>query len=112
MPKNDKCPICGYLIKPTYVGGGCQCLFTGSCHPDRYKKTGVVKDHLYLFSKVQVEHVLSLEKYWQTSYGDEERELIRKKLFNEYAKKPKRTIGAILRWNWRRWRERMRRKAK
>lgn len=73
-----KCPICNYDIKH------CQCRFGGSAHPDRSKRKNVVLDHLYLFSKEQVEHILKLEKYWQTSYGDEECSQIREDLFKEY----------------------------
>ena len=83
--RDEKCPICGYLITPKGEQCGCQCLFSGSCHPDRGKKMDVVKDHLYLFSKSQVKHILELEKYWQTSYGDEERNQIRAKLINDYG---------------------------
>lgn len=73
-----KCPICNYDIEH------CQCRFGGSAHPDRSKRKSVVLDHLYLFSKEQVEHILKLEKYWQTSYGDEECSRIRNELFKEY----------------------------
>ena len=61
------CPICGYQL------GQCQCPFGGSAHPDRSKKREVVLDHLYLLSTEQLAHVISLEKRWQTSYGDKER---------------------------------------
>lgn len=80
-----KCPICNYDIKH------CQCRFGGSAHPDRSKRKNVVLDHLYLFSKEQVEHILKLEKYWQTSYGDEERSQIREDLFKEYNNDRKET---------------------
>lgn len=73
-----KCPICNYDIKH------CQCRFGGSAHPDRSKRRRVVLDHLYLFSAEQIEHILELEKHWQTSYGDEERSQIREDLFKEY----------------------------
>lgn len=73
-----KCPICNYDIEH------CQCRFGRSAHPNRSKRKSVVLDHLYLFSKEQVEHILKLEKYWQTSYGDEECSQIREDLFKEY----------------------------
>lgn len=73
-----KCPICNYDIEH------CQCRFGGSAHPDRSKRRQVVLDHLYLFSAEQIEHILELEKYWHTSYGDEERSQIREDLFKEY----------------------------
>lgn len=73
-----KCPICNYDIEH------CQCRFGGSAHPDRSKRRDVVLDHLYLFSKEQVEHILALERYWQTSYDDDERSRIRDDLFKEY----------------------------
>ena len=59
---NEKCPICEYAIS------GCQCLYSGSAHPDRHDKRRVVLDHLYLLSQTQVQHVISLEKHWQISY--------------------------------------------
>ena len=63
----DKCPICKYDISM------CQCMFGGSAHPDRSKRREVVLDHLYLFSPKQIEHIISLQRRWQTSYGDDER---------------------------------------
>lgn len=63
----EKCPICKYEFRM------CQCRFGGSAHPDRSKRREVVLDHLYLLSPKQLEHVVNLEKQWQTSYGDEER---------------------------------------
>ena len=73
-----KCPICDYEIKH------CQCLFWGSWQPDRSKRRQVVLDHLYLFSGKQIKHILELEKYWRTSYADDERDAIRKSLEKEY----------------------------
>lgn len=61
-----KCPICGYEIKD------CQCVYGGSAHPDRSKRKIVVFDHLYIFNKEQIEHLINLQKAWQISYGDEE----------------------------------------
>jgi len=71
---NEKCPICEYAIS------GCQCLYSGSAHPDRHDKKRVVIDHLYLLSPTQVQHVISLEKHWQISYADEILNAILKKL--------------------------------
>jgi tRNA G26 N,N-dimethylase Trm1 len=71
---NEKCPICEYAIS------GCQCLYSGSAHPDRHDKERVVIDHLYLLSPTQVQHVISLEKHWQISYADEILNAILKKL--------------------------------
>ena len=51
----EKCPICKYDISM------CQCMFGGSAHPDRSKRKEVVKDHLYLFSARQIQHIISLE---------------------------------------------------
>lgn len=70
----SKCPICKYEIP------SCQCRFSGSAHPDRSKRIEVVFDHLYLFNQEQIEHLISLERDWQISYGDEERTLIYKDL--------------------------------
>lgn len=72
--KNEKCPICGYRLKM------CQCRFTGSAHPNREKAEEVVKDHLYLLSKKQLKHVIKLERFWNRSYADEEKNEILKKL--------------------------------
>lgn len=74
----EKCPICDYDIE------NCQCRFGGSAHPDRSKRQSVVKDHLYLFSDKQVRHIIELERYWRTSYSDEEKEKIREELEQEY----------------------------
>ena len=74
----EKCPICDYNIEH------CQCRFGGSAHPDRSKRMSVVKDHLYLFSNEQVKHIIELERFWRTSYLDEEKEKIRKELEREY----------------------------
>ena len=71
------CPICQYAVSH------CQCRFGGSAHPDRSKRREVVLDHLYLFSGKQVEHILELERYWQTSYEDEQRTAILKQLLKE-----------------------------
>lgn len=73
--RNDKaeeeyCPICGYKISQ------CQCVFSGSAHPDRSKRKRVVKDHLYLLSPTQLKHVIELEEFWRTSYDDDEKTAI------------------------------------
>ena len=73
-PLNEKCPICEYTIS------GCQCLYSGSAHPERHDKRRVVLDHLYLLSPAQVQHVISLEKHWKISYADEILNAILKKL--------------------------------
>ena len=69
-----KCPICNYELKL------CQCLFAGNWHPDRTKIREVVLDHLYLLTDEQIKHIQYLEKYWNTSYIDEEKEEIKRKL--------------------------------
>lgn len=74
----EKCPICDYDIEH------CQCCFGGSAHPDRSKREAVVRDHLYLFSDEQVQHIIELERYWRISYLDEEKEKIREELEREY----------------------------
>lgn len=75
-----KCPICDYEIKD------CQCIFGGTAHPDRSKRKTVVFDHLYLFEKEQIEHLVNLQRTWQISYGDDELE-------KEYEKLLKGTCG-------------------
>ena len=72
-----KCPICDYEIKD------CQCIFSGTAHPDRIRRKIVVFDHLYLFEKEQIEHLINLQKTWQISYGDEELEQEYEKLLKE-----------------------------
>lgn len=72
--ENEKCPICGYDILH------CQCMFGGSAHPNRGKQREVVLHHLHLLSSLQIAHIIELEKYWQISYGDEERTTILEKL--------------------------------
>nr|DAH22127.1 MAG TPA: zinc-ribbon domain protein [Caudoviricetes sp.] len=69
-----RCPICNYEL------GMCQCLFAGNGHPNREKIREVVLDHLYLFTDEQIKHIQYLEKYWNTSYTDEEKEEIKRKL--------------------------------
>lgn len=64
---NFICPICEYKIQD------CQCRFSGSAHPDRFKRRQVVLDHLYLFSSEQIQHIINLEKWWRISYGDKKR---------------------------------------
>lgn len=62
----EKCPICEYDITH------CQCIFAGSAHPDRNRRQRIVKDHLELLSPKQIGHLVALESYWDTSYGDPE----------------------------------------
>ena len=62
----EKCPICEYDMSQ------CQCIFGGNAHPDRSNRIRVVKDHMYLLSPKQVGHLIALEDWWQTSYGDPE----------------------------------------
>jgi len=62
--KKILCPICEYQI--SY----CQCLFSGSAHPDRSNRRKVVCDHLYLLNKQQIRHIQKLQSFWQTSYSD------------------------------------------
>ena len=78
MEKYEKCPICGYKFNE------CQCLFSGSTHPDRYVPTRVVLDHLYLFSPRQIQHLIKLQKHWQTSYSDDNFDQCRIELTKEY----------------------------
>ena len=62
----EKCPICEYEIQH------CQCIFSGSAHPDKEIRKRIVKDHLELLSPKQIGHLIALENYWQTCYGDPE----------------------------------------
>ena len=76
----SKCPFCQY--DEEY----CQCLFGGSAHPDRDNQIQVVLDHLYWLSDEEIKHIQWVQKWWQTSYGDPEKETIRKKLMRKYEK--------------------------
>ena len=73
MNKNV-CPICEYKF------ADCQCGFSGTAHPDRWKRARVVTDHLYLFSDAQIEHLKKVQKWWHICYDDEEMEKIREEL--------------------------------
>ena len=64
--RDENCPICGYRLYE------CQCVFGGKAHPNRDKRMQVVKDHLYLFTPLQVAHVIELERRWGTCYVDDE----------------------------------------
>lgn len=71
-----KCPICGYRLKE------CQCLYSGSCHPDRSKREEVVLHNLYLLSQEQLEHIISIQKAQRGSYEDKESNRILTELKN------------------------------
>lgn len=73
----EKCPICEYEFEY------CQCLFTGSAHPDRSKRARVVADHIYLLTDEQIEHLKKVQKCWSMSYEDEEMNKIVKALEQE-----------------------------
>lgn len=81
--KNDDeyCPICRYKISQ------CQCVFSGSAHPDRSKRKDVVKDHLYLLSPTQLKHLIELEEFWRTSYSDDEKTAIYEDLKKQAERK-------------------------
>ena len=65
---HEKCPICEYELHE------CQCIFGGKAHPDKSRRQRIVKDHLYLLSTKQIGHLIALEDWWKTSYGDPEDE--------------------------------------
>lgn len=75
----EECPICEYPIS------NCQCYYGGTAHPDRSTKREVVLEHLYMLSKLQIEHIKNLEEHWQICYADEER----KEILNKMSKKHK-----------------------
>lgn len=76
---DENCPICNYKLRD------CQCIFSGSAHPDRSKRIDVIKDHLYLLSPKQLKHLIELEEFWHTSYSDPEKTAI----YNELKRKGK-----------------------
>jgi len=61
----ELCPICEYDMDH------CQCIFSGNAHPDRNRRIKIVKDHLQYLSPKQIGHLVALEDWWSTSYGDE-----------------------------------------
>lgn len=56
------CPICEDTIKD------CKCLYSESM--EKSKRRQVIMDHLYLFDKRQIRHLIALEKYWNLNYTD------------------------------------------
>lgn len=75
MANKTLCPICGYPIygEPDLPALRCQCMFIGSCHPNRVKKQEVAFEHLYLFNEEQINHLINLQRRMQISYSDDER---------------------------------------
>ena len=63
---HEYCPICEYEMQH------CQCIFGGKAHPDRTRRARIVKDHLYMLSPKQIGHLIAVEEWWATSYGDPE----------------------------------------
>ena len=80
-----RCPICNYKLID------CQCLYSGSCHPDRSKREEVVLHHLYLLTPEQIDHIKILQKAQKESYGDDEKNKILKELNHPYL-----TINKLL----------------
>lgn len=76
------CPICEYQI--SY----CQCLFSGSAHPDTSKRMKVVVDHLYLLKEEQIKHIQHLQSFWQTSYSDKSMNAIVEELKENKSRLP------------------------
>lgn len=71
-----ECPICTYPITH------CQCRYTGSAHPHRDMRRDVVLHNLHLLSRVQVEHIVRLQREMQIDYGDEVRQEVQRELFD------------------------------
>ena len=63
---HEECPICEYEMNH------CQCIFSGDAHPNTEIRKKIVKDHLELLSPKQIGHLVALEEWWNTSYGDPE----------------------------------------
>lgn len=68
--QQDVCPICGYVISD------CQCRYGGSKFPNVYERRRVIFDHLYLLSSAQLDHIIYLQRSWQTSYSDSKKNAI------------------------------------
>ena len=68
--QQDLCPICGYVISD------CQCRYGGSKFPNVCERRRVIFDHLYLLSSAQLDHIINLQRSWQTSYSDSKKNAI------------------------------------
>lgn len=64
------CPICEYDFKH------CQCIFSGSAHPDRSIRKRAVLDHLQYLYDEQIDHLKRLETWWDTSGFGEYQEVV------------------------------------
>lgn len=52
----NNCPICGYPFKM------CQCMFTGSAHPDRDRVMDYAFTHIDEYKEPQKSHLIDLKK--------------------------------------------------
>lgn len=79
--KEQECPICLYPIS------NCQCKYgSGARREARYE---VIRDHLYMLSDEQLQHLINVQKSWQISYSDTARSVIYNSLIG-YSDFPKR----------------------
>lgn len=78
--QKELCPVCKYALET------CQCLYSGSTHPDRHKRYEVVIDHLYLLTETQLQHIISLQQFWQASYVDDEKDKVLQELKDSYKR--------------------------
>ena len=72
-----KCPICRYIISD------CTCIHSDIRNPEFAKTRDVVMDHLYMLNSDQINHIMKLEKFWDISYKDAEKNRILNKLKND-----------------------------
>ena len=56
----ERCPICEHSLNE------CQCYYGQA----NYLRAEVCYEHLYLFSKAQINHIIKLQKFKQISYSD------------------------------------------
>ena len=76
--KKELCPVCKYELET------CQRLYSGSVHPDRYKRYEVVIDNLYLLTETQLRHIIFLQQFWRASYIDDEKDKILQELKDNF----------------------------
>lgn len=76
--KKELCPVCKYELET------CQCLYSGSAHPDRHKRYEVVIDNLYLLTETQLQHIIFLQQFWRASYSDDEKDKILQELKDNF----------------------------
>lgn len=78
--QKELCPVCKYELET------CQCLYSGSAHPDRHKRYEVVINNLYLLTETQLRHIISLQQFRRVSYIDDEKDKILQELKDNFKR--------------------------